>query len=157
MPVFTWTPDGSMKIQKGFGYYWSVTVSLTLIILMVWGASMAIPHRHRRVLGNEIELESLSPISIDKIPTSSIIRSSNSSSGSRKPSIEGSRSQNSPRPRQRSSNHRARIPDRSWRNSANSRRISSDSRNESWEIARISGVSHLTSNDSHRSISLNQQ
>ncbi|CCD50316.1 hypothetical protein BofuT4_uP090030.1 [Botrytis cinerea T4] len=37
MPVFTWTPDGSMKIQKGFGYYWSVTVSLTLIILMVWG------------------------------------------------------------------------------------------------------------------------
>ncbi|TGO53138.1 hypothetical protein BCON_0129g00210 [Botryotinia convoluta] len=78
MPVFTWTPDGSMIIQKGFGYYWAVTIPLTLIILVAWGISMVIPHRHKGVLSDEIELESLSPISINKRPTNNILRPSNS-------------------------------------------------------------------------------
>ncbi|KAF7951235.1 uncharacterized protein EAE97_002786 [Botrytis byssoidea] len=93
MPVFTWTPEGSIIIQEDFGYYWAVTVPLTLIILVAWGVSMVIPHRHKGVLSDDIELESLSHISINKRPTNNILRPSNSLSWSREISIDGARSQ----------------------------------------------------------------
>ncbi|TGO70473.1 hypothetical protein BELL_0721g00050 [Botrytis elliptica] len=118
MPVFTWTPDGSMIIQKGFGYYWAVTVPLTLIILVAWAVSMVIPHRHKGVLSDEIEVESLRPVPINKRPTYNILRPSNSMSRSRTFSIDGARSQISLRPSQRSSNHRARSSTRILKNSA---------------------------------------
>ncbi|THV53732.1 hypothetical protein BGAL_0043g00180 [Botrytis galanthina] len=120
MPVFTWTPEGSMIIQKGFGYYWAVTIPLTLIVLMAWGVSMLIPHRHKGVLSDDIELESLSAISINKRPINDILRPSNSLNRSRELSIDGARSQISSRHSQRSSNHRARLSTRSLRNSASS-------------------------------------
>ncbi|TGO56087.1 hypothetical protein BOTNAR_0230g00180 [Botryotinia narcissicola] len=75
MPVFTWTPEGFMIIQKGFGYYWAVTIPLTLIVLMAWGVSIVIPHRHKGVLSDDIELESLCAILINKRLTFKFVES----------------------------------------------------------------------------------
>lgn len=150
-----------MIIQKGFGYYWAVTIPLTLLILGAWGASMAIPHRNKGVLSDDIELESLRPIptsNSNQRPTNNIFKSSNSSRLSRRPSIDNQRSRNSLHSSPRSSNQGTRASNRSRRTSAGSQRIStSNSPRSSWETLRASGDSQMTSNVSRRSTTRSQQ
>lgn len=45
MPVFNWDGEGVPVVSKGFGYYWAVTVPLTVLVLVSWGLSMLLPWR----------------------------------------------------------------------------------------------------------------
>ena len=64
MPVFSWDEQGMAIINKGFGYYWAVTVPLTLLVLVSWSAAMVLPwkkwilrvRRDSETSGNDIEL-----------------------------------------------------------------------------------------------------
>ncbi|PMD28482.1 hypothetical protein NA56DRAFT_15504 [Hyaloscypha hepaticicola] len=45
MPVFNWDGDAMPVIKRGFGYYWAVTVPLTILVLISWGMAMLLPWR----------------------------------------------------------------------------------------------------------------
>jgi hypothetical protein len=45
MPVFNWDNDGTPVVNAGFGYYWAVTIPLTLVVLLSWAFVMLAPWR----------------------------------------------------------------------------------------------------------------
>lgn len=45
MPVFDWDEDAMPIVKKGFGYYWAVTVPLTMLVLISWGTTTLLPWR----------------------------------------------------------------------------------------------------------------
>jgi hypothetical protein len=45
MPVFNWDSGGAPVVKVGFGYYWAVTIPLTLVVLLSWAFVMLAPWR----------------------------------------------------------------------------------------------------------------
>jgi hypothetical protein len=45
MPVINWDAGDAPVINKGFKYYWIVTLPLTLLILVFWGSAMLLQWR----------------------------------------------------------------------------------------------------------------
>jgi hypothetical protein len=45
MPVFNWDGEGMPVVRKGFGYYWAVTLPLTVLVLGSWGLAVLLPWR----------------------------------------------------------------------------------------------------------------
>jgi len=54
MPVINWDAMDSPVMNKGFNYYWAVTLPLTLLVLASWGLAMLFPWKKwtSRMKGN---------------------------------------------------------------------------------------------------------
>jgi hypothetical protein len=43
MPVFNWDGERAPVVNRGFGYYWAVAVSLALLLLLSWDVATLFP------------------------------------------------------------------------------------------------------------------
>jgi hypothetical protein len=45
MPFFNWDGGDLPIVKDGFKYYWAIAIPLTLLVLLIWAASMLLPWR----------------------------------------------------------------------------------------------------------------
>jgi hypothetical protein len=64
IPVFNWDDNGAPAVRAGFGFYWAVTIPITLVVLLSWAFIMIAQWRRgflklrpgSKARGEEVEL-----------------------------------------------------------------------------------------------------